>query len=329
MKALPAVMLALLAPLVQAQELTPQQLRGRAIYSEGKGSAIVAGQTIAARLVPCASCHGDDGRGQREGGTGVADITPPALSRNASVGARERPAYSPERLRLAITDGADSAGQPLDRVMPRYQLDAADAADLLAYLAMLDRVTPPGVSADTIRINVAGAAGLSAPPQTIYGRRIVLQPQGEALLTIDARASKAQQIAALRDYGRTRDGDVLLLSDDCAALSGNTTTPLVLMTADAATHCDLSRIAPSTARKIIVAAAGRPGDETQAAQAQLELAATILQRLGRDFTRKRFTEAWTQARRLQTARQQVWLMTLDVRQQTLLATPGWWPAAGN
>lgn len=328
MKAALAALLALLMPLAQAHDLTPQQLRGRGIYSEGKGSASVGGQVIAARLVACASCHGDDGRGQREGGTGVADITPAVLARPALAGARERPAYTADALRRAITNGTDSAGQPLDRAMPRYQLNGDDAADLLAYLAILDKVTPPGVSADTIRITVAGATGLSAPTQTIYGRRIVLQQHGEALLTIDARASKAQQIAALRNYAAASPSQPLLLTDDCAPLASDTQARLVLMTSDAAAHCDLSRIAHSDTRKIIVAAPGRPGDETQAAQAQLELAATILQRLGRDFTRKRFAEAWAHALRLQNARQQVWLMTIDVRQQLLLSTPGWWSVGG-
>lgn len=189
--------LASLAPsasFAQAQDLTPQQQRGKAVYTQGRGGVTVGGKVLSAKLFPCASCHGENGRGQREAGTGVADITPPVLARAATVGDRSRPAYTPAMLRHAIAGGGDSAGQPLDRAMPRYQLKARDADDLLAYLAIVDKVTPAGVSPDAVRINVVGAPGLSAPAQTIYGRRILLQHNRAdgALLTIDARASAAQ-----------------------------------------------------------------------------------------------------------------------------------------
>lgn len=224
-----ALALALVSP-VLSQTLTPQQLRGQAIYTAGSSvSAIVGGKVLPARLFPCASCHGEDGRGQREGGTGIADITPATLARAATLQERRRAAYTPALLRLAITAGKDSSGQPLDRAMPRYRLNDRDAADLLAYLAILDNVMPSGVTSDEVRINVIAASGLTAPAQAIYGRRIVLQygqPEG-ALLSID------EQIAA-------------------------------------------------------------------PAQKQLDLVAATLARVGRDFTRKRYMEAYEQAIRLST-----------------------------
>lgn len=324
-----AAMTVMTALSAQSQDLTPQQLRGRGIYTEGKGSATVGGKVLPAKLFPCASCHGDNGRGQREGGTGVADITAPALGRSAMVGERSRPAYTPAMLRHAIASGADSAGQPLDRAMPRYQLQAGDAGDLLAYLAILDSVAPPGVSNDKVRINVVGAIGLAAPAQAIYGRRIVLQhDQAEAaLLTIAAgpapAASKDEQIAALRDYAARQGGGALLLADDCQALQAGAAAPLVLMTAEAAAHCDLGSVMPAPRRKIIVAAATPPGADA-AAQARLDLVAATLARIGRDFTRKRFAEALEQSTRTSAGKAQVWLMTLDIQQQALLAEPGWW-----
>jgi mono/diheme cytochrome c family protein len=324
------LLLAALASLAQAQDLTPPQQRGKAIYTAGKGDASVGGKVLPARLFPCASCHGDNGRGQREGGTGVADITPPALTRAATVGERSRPAYTPALLRHAIANGVDSGGWALDRAMPRYRLPPPDVADLLAYLAILDTVAPPGVSTDAVRINVLGAATLAAPAQRIYGRRIVLRHDNDedTLLSIDARpasgAGKGQQIAALRDYASRRGGDAMLLADDCLALF-NTEAPLVLMTADAAAHCDLDSVAPALDRKIIVAASAPPGSDT-AAQADLDLVAATLAQIGRDFTRKRFTEALAQSKRERAGKAQVWLMTLDVRKQALLAEPGWWSA---
>jgi mono/diheme cytochrome c family protein len=193
-----------LASLAQAQELTLQQQRGRAIYTEGAGSATVGGRVLPAKLFPCASCHGENGRGQREGGTGIADITPPVLARATTVGERSRPAYTPAMLRHAIAAGSDSAGQPLDRVMPRYQLKDRDAADLLAYLAILDNVSPIGVSADAVRINIIGAPGLAAPAEMIYGRRIVLQHDRAegALLTIEAREQLELAESTLARIGR-------------------------------------------------------------------------------------------------------------------------------
>lgn len=187
-------LLASSASLAQAQYLTPQQQRGKTVYTQGTGDVTVGGKRLSAKLFPCASCHGENGRGQREAGTGIADITPPVLARAATVGERSRPAYTQAMLRHAVAAGIDSAGHPLDRAMPRYQLKERDAGDLLAYLAILDTVTPIGVSADAVRINVVGAPELSAPAQTIYGRRILLQHNRAdgALLTIDARASAAQ-----------------------------------------------------------------------------------------------------------------------------------------
>ena len=331
MKTLVFSILTALAALAQAQDLTPQQRRGRTIYVEGKGSATVGGKVLPARLFPCASCHGDDGRGQREAGTGVADITAPALGRGAKVGERSRPAYTPALLRQAIASGADSAGQPFDRAMPRYRLQAGDVSDLLAYLAILDTVAPPGVSADAVHINVIGAAGLRAPAQPIYGRRIVLQHEhaDDTLLTIDAGhahgASKNEQIAALRDYATRQGGGALLLADDCQALHADSALQLVLMTADAAAHCDLGSVVSAPGRKIVVAAAEPPGGDG-AAQVQLDLAAATLESIGRDFTRKRFAEALAQARRARAGKAQVWLMTLDINRKALLADPGWWSA---
>ena len=209
MKLLILAVLMPLAPPAWAQDLTPQQLRGGAVYMEGRGEVNVGGKVLPAKLFPCASCHGENGRGQREAGTGVADITPPMLARAATVGERSRPAYTPATLLHAIVAGSDSAGQPLDRAMPRYRLKERDAADLLAYLAILDTVTPIGVSADAVRINVIGAPGLAAPEQIIYGRRIMLQHDkaAGALLTIDARASAAQTqlelaVSTLASIGR-------------------------------------------------------------------------------------------------------------------------------
>jgi cytochrome c553 len=59
------------AMVMNAAELSPLELRGREIYTKGRGddAEIIAllgeGQTsINASVVPCASCHGADGKGR-------------------------------------------------------------------------------------------------------------------------------------------------------------------------------------------------------------------------------------------------------------------------
>jgi len=56
---------------VRAAELTPQQMRGRVLYRKGLSesgepvTAFLAGHTeVKGNMVPCAGCHGLDGRGR-------------------------------------------------------------------------------------------------------------------------------------------------------------------------------------------------------------------------------------------------------------------------
>src|SRR5690606_38910692 len=62
---------------------TPSEANGRLIYREGRSASggaiqarVGAGQaSIPASAVPCANCHGADGRGRPEGGVRPPDIT--------------------------------------------------------------------------------------------------------------------------------------------------------------------------------------------------------------------------------------------------------------
>ncbi|HWN42782.1 MAG TPA: ABC transporter substrate-binding protein, partial [Thermoanaerobaculia bacterium] len=69
------VLTLLLLPLLLGA--APQEERGREIYLEGAGeiTAVIAagggtegGTEVPASALPCASCHGRDGRGRSEGG---------------------------------------------------------------------------------------------------------------------------------------------------------------------------------------------------------------------------------------------------------------------
>jgi ABC-type branched-subunit amino acid transport system substrate-binding protein len=202
--------------------------RGRRIYRTGaspSGRPISAqygepATVVAASLLVCANCHGDDGLGRPEGGIEPTDIAWGSLTRPYAVTTgegRRRPPYTEETLRRAITLGFDPGGATLARAMPRYQLAREDLDDLVAYLTTLGTDRDPGVADDAIRIGVLLAAGplassvgepvrqaLSAfferinEQGGIYGRRIELSfADAEAGLRPFAAAPDREAVFAL------------------------------------------------------------------------------------------------------------------------------------
>ena len=144
-----------------AAQLTAQQSAGKQLYLQGTNSsgrpaeAILGdGSTrVPARLMPCASCHGIDGRGRPEGGVVPSDITWEVLARPLRRNdSRLRPAYNIDFLRRAITDAVDPAGNRLGDAMPRYSIASGDLANLIEYLKLLGNEPEPGVTPDRIRI---------------------------------------------------------------------------------------------------------------------------------------------------------------------------------
>jgi ABC-type branched-subunit amino acid transport system substrate-binding protein len=146
-----------------AIELSASERAGKRIFLEGRsatGSSIAArvgaGDTaIPGTVVPCANCHGADGRGRREGGVRPSDITwrrlaTPYGQRLAS--GREHPAYDPAGLARAVTSGVDPAGNRLDPAMPRFVMSARDLEDLTAYLKRLEDDRDPGLLEDVLRL---------------------------------------------------------------------------------------------------------------------------------------------------------------------------------
>jgi hypothetical protein len=131
------------APVDSAPASPEARAQGARIYTTGTGSS---GVTITAQLatgsapasaLPCASCHGPEGKGLAEGGVTAPDIRATVLRQPRTVGTRTRSPYTPTLLRRAFTTGLDSDGQALDPVMPRYTMAAADADDLVAWLRVL------------------------------------------------------------------------------------------------------------------------------------------------------------------------------------------------
>ena len=88
----------------------------------------------------CATCHG----AARDGLRMMPELwlTAPPLTADALFGAHDQAsdhgdhsAYTPDRLRTAISRGTDPHGDNLDPVMPRWSMSEADWSDLLAYLS--------------------------------------------------------------------------------------------------------------------------------------------------------------------------------------------------
>jgi hypothetical protein len=130
---------------------------GRPLRGEREGGVAVEGLTAA-----CASCHRRSGLGSWEGQL----VIPPIIGRYLfRAGARNvqdpelphvqgyvprREAYTEATLARAIREGVDPQGRRLNFLMPRYQLDDATMASLVAYLKGLTNGAVPGVESDTL-----------------------------------------------------------------------------------------------------------------------------------------------------------------------------------
>jgi ABC-type branched-subunit amino acid transport system substrate-binding protein len=228
---LPACVL-LLAPLLAwsgraeepsaASEPSPLDV-GRQIYLEGTSPSAAAGgekilavleggAEIPAAALPCGNCHGLDGKGRPEGGVTPSNLTWPALTRPHGVRhetGREHPPYDERSLVKAIAMGVDPAGQPLHAAMPRYRMSRDDMEALVAYLKVLGTESPPGVSADRLRLGVLTPPGDRDAEAVrdaltvyttelneqggIYGRMLEMVP----LPSLDAATAEADDVFAL------------------------------------------------------------------------------------------------------------------------------------
>jgi ABC-type branched-subunit amino acid transport system substrate-binding protein len=157
-----------------AAELTAEEERGRLIFYDGIGSEGPIHARVGpdhapmpARIVPCVSCHGPTGAGRAEGGVAPANIawsnlTKPYAQRRPD--GSQRPPYADGDLLAAVSRGRDPNGASLNPVMPRYEISAADARDLVAFLKRLDRLADPGVGERELTIGtLLPASGPLAP----------------------------------------------------------------------------------------------------------------------------------------------------------------------
>lgn len=160
-------LLAVLSTAVRAEDgaraLSAKEELGRRIYHQGKSDREITavlgegGTEVPASMMPCASCHGDDGRGRPEGGLSPSDITWAALTRpwgGERRSGRRHPSYDERMVKRAITMGLDPAGNQLHMAMPRYRLTLDEAAALVSYMKRLAQVRDPGVGKASIRLGV-------------------------------------------------------------------------------------------------------------------------------------------------------------------------------
>lgn len=153
MRLLLAACLLLLSQPALAQALDADQAAGKALFRMGVGAAGPVGAAVGtgqvevpAASLPCASCHGRDGRGRPEGAVAPPDITAPVLRQPAV----NRRAYDDAAIVAAVTLGRGAEGRPLDPVMPRYRLSLADAGHLTSYLKTLGAAPEPGLTPDRL-----------------------------------------------------------------------------------------------------------------------------------------------------------------------------------
>jgi len=154
-------------------QLTPREARGKKIYTQGTsptGKDILAylGESsleMPGNTMPCANCHGLDGKGKPEGGVVPSNLTWEELTKPygaAHADGRQHPPYTERGLELAIQRGLDPAGNKLLNVMPRYVMSKDDLADLILYLKRVGGDRDPGISENKIVIGTTIPTGALA-----------------------------------------------------------------------------------------------------------------------------------------------------------------------
>ncbi|MDX8385070.1 MAG: c-type cytochrome [Gallionella sp.] len=149
---------------------------GRRIYQEGiveSGEALrgvsAAQVTFSGEQAACMRCHRKSGFGTSEGKNIIAPITGEFLFSMEEVApdgeetektqqqrralswlAAKSDTYTQTLFARALREGVNSAGQPMDQLMPRYALNDNEVAALIAYLKTLSTYSEPSVDQTTI-----------------------------------------------------------------------------------------------------------------------------------------------------------------------------------
>jgi cytochrome c553 len=126
---------------------------GQAVHAVRQAGASVEGMSAA-----CVNCHRRSGLGSIEGLISIPPIAGPYLFAPhdksleqlgvpyVDTARQEHYPYTDATLAQAIREGIGANGRPLNYLMPRYQLDDAAMADLVAYLKAIPVGSVPGVT---------------------------------------------------------------------------------------------------------------------------------------------------------------------------------------
>lgn len=122
-----------------------------------------SGAAVEGLRAACVSCHRRSGLGASEGRILIPPITAkylfrervlqsddPELHGGETLPPRRSP-YTDESLARAIRAGVGPDGRRFDALMPRFDLDDATTAELIAYLRQLSGGRVPGVGAETLQ----------------------------------------------------------------------------------------------------------------------------------------------------------------------------------
>ncbi|MCA1778681.1 MAG: ABC transporter substrate-binding protein, partial [Xanthomonadaceae bacterium] len=198
--------------------------QGRLLFERGQSldqatAKLSGGLEVDAATMPCASCHGIDGRGRVESGFTPTRLWWSMLTRpyeTTTQSGRTHGPYSRGTLKRAIANGLDPAGNRLQAIMPRYQFSLRDLENLIAWLRVLDNP----MMRDTVRIGLPRA--VDGPMQ---GRSAAnTETIAAALAAINARGGVYGRDIELveLDFDPSRSGSLagLLESADVVALLG-------------------------------------------------------------------------------------------------------------
>jgi hypothetical protein len=169
MRAPGAALLLLLSPVAALAAPPPSTAAGARIFRDGLlpagkplGGQREGGVDVEGVAAACATCHRRSGLGSWEGQSVVPPITGKYLFRSGARNVEDvdaphvlgyvpnRQAYTDKTLARAIRHGVDQQGRKLSFLMPRYPLDEATMASLIAYLKGLAAGPVPGVDQDTL-----------------------------------------------------------------------------------------------------------------------------------------------------------------------------------
>ena len=147
----------------------PGPSAGETLYRRGQlpsGEPVQAlregGATVRGADAACVNCHRRSGLGSSEGRITIPPIAGPYLfaPRGKSLEQLRIPfvdtarlnhdPYTDESLARAIREGVGANGRPFNYLMPRYQIDDATMAELIAYLKEIKVAPSPGASTSVL-----------------------------------------------------------------------------------------------------------------------------------------------------------------------------------